>query len=539
MRKRPNAALCTMIALTVLLNAAGAFAASSRLSIVYPGPDQVTASDRLIVTGNVLPKNEKLLLKINGKNISYSKNGSFVTSLILRPGKNLAVFSVSVDGKTTQTAYRKILRMVRFSDSGSTYKGGIHWAEKYIIRAATLGIIEGYPDGSFLPDNNLTKAEFASWIAKAAGLAPVVVTKDLYFDLPKDHWRAPYIKAAIDSGLVQAVNDKYFGTEDPISRADAAETVLKANGFNKEPEPGRQFFTDVPLTDKKNRSVSIAAEKGLVLGISKNPPVYDPERDLTRAEAAAMISRLSGVKEAFDEINDWGRGFDGSTICHVNAVPVIERLESSPDAAVADGRTKVLITAHANDPDGISDITLAKIDLQQVGGPSDAVMYDDGTNGDLASRDAVYSISLPINPDVAPGKKLLTATITDKSGVQNEKELYLTVLSPNSPPAILSSLAYPPAVRPGKKTSLAVKVFDADGTGDISSVSADLSKLGGPANQPLYDDGTNGDYKGGDGIFMLDLTVPEGTPSGEYQLDVTVADKKGGTSVSRISLMVR
>uniref|UniRef100_UPI0013E8E097 S-layer homology domain-containing protein n=1 Tax=Longirhabdus pacifica TaxID=2305227 RepID=UPI0013E8E097 len=59
-----------------------------------------------------------------------------------------------------------------------------HWAEQKILQAVNDGYISGYPDNTFRPDDNITRAEFASVIARATAVNEEVVDFDGFDDVP-------------------------------------------------------------------------------------------------------------------------------------------------------------------------------------------------------------------------------------------------------------------------------------------------------------------------------------------------------------------
>src|SRR5665647_1270425 len=108
-----------------------------------------------------------------------------------------------------------------------------HWGEEYINNTYNRGIIEGYPDGTFKPDGNITRAEMAVMVIKAMGLDSVE-KPNLEFTDAKDipSWAAGYIKTAVDKGIIKGYpEDGTFKPEDKITRAEISIMVVKAVGF--------------------------------------------------------------------------------------------------------------------------------------------------------------------------------------------------------------------------------------------------------------------------------------------------------------------
>lgn len=85
---------------------------------------------------------------------------------------------------------------------------------------------------------------------------------------------------------------------------------------------------------------------------------------------------------------------------------------------------------------------------------------------------------------------------------------------------------------------LTAQVDRPDGAAALASVTVDLSVLDRKSTQPLYDDGTNGDGKAGDGIYSFETTIPLHTPARTYSLNVTAADQLGRKRFGAIALNV-
>jgi hypothetical protein len=85
---------------------------------------------------------------------------------------------------------------------------------------------------------------------------------------------------------------------------------------------------------------------------------------------------------------------------------------------------------------------------------------------------------------------------------------------------------------------ITVKVSDDNGLEDIDKVRIDLSELGGTSKRRIYDDGTKGDEIAGDGIYSLEVLVPNGIEPGEKTLTISVIDRNGGETTQDISISV-
>lgn len=166
-----------------------------------------------------------------------------------------------------------------------------HWARNYIEQLVERKIINGYADGTFLPEQSITRAEFAKVIALAAGLT-IEDNSALNF-ADQDNivpWAQPYIAAAVKAGIIQGYNDGTFRAQNNISRAEIAVMVARAMQEPLSEEAGLQFADADQVPDWARAYVSMAVKAGIVTGTPDN--TFLPSQKANRAQAAAMIVRL-------------------------------------------------------------------------------------------------------------------------------------------------------------------------------------------------------------------------------------------------------
>lgn len=99
-----------------------------------------------------------------------------------------------------------------------------HWAANYIGYMQQFGIITGYADGSFRPDASVTRAEFAAIASRFERLTDG--TKS-FSDVPGSHWAAKYINFAATRGWVNGYADGTFRPNNSITRAEVAAVTCR------------------------------------------------------------------------------------------------------------------------------------------------------------------------------------------------------------------------------------------------------------------------------------------------------------------------
>ncbi|WP_052350383.1 S-layer homology domain-containing protein [Paenibacillus gorillae] len=166
-----------------------------------------------------------------------------------------------------------------------------HWAEKEIQASAALGWVNGYPNGSFLPNRAVTRAEFAVMLSKVLQLP---AAQSLPFDDANSipDWAASAIASAAQAGILSGYEDRTFRPNVNISRAEAAVMIAKAAGLSST-TTNTTFADDAQIAGWARGWVAAAAKAQLVQGQASN--AFLPQASTTRAEAVVLLQRLNAV----------------------------------------------------------------------------------------------------------------------------------------------------------------------------------------------------------------------------------------------------
>ncbi len=117
-----------------------------------------------------------------------------------------------------------------------------HWGEEYINRWTDAGVINGYPDGTFRPDQKVTRAE-VSKILTVAYKMPTDVEETYFSDIAKAEWFYSYVQACAARGIVNGYPDGSFKPNGNITRSEAVKMVCLSAGLSLE-ETGYEVFKD-------------------------------------------------------------------------------------------------------------------------------------------------------------------------------------------------------------------------------------------------------------------------------------------------------
>lgn len=158
-----------------------------------------------------------------------------------------------------------------------------HWAEKTITELVASGAIGGYPDGTFKPDQGISRAEFATIVIKAFQLPE---KQGKVFEDTANHWAKNFIATASAYGIVNGYSDTKFGPNDPITREQMAVMIVKAAKL-AEIQGGKTFADSGKVSAWAKNAVATASEKNIIGGYPDNS--FRPQKGATRAEAATVI----------------------------------------------------------------------------------------------------------------------------------------------------------------------------------------------------------------------------------------------------------
>jgi len=167
-----------------------------------------------------------------------------------------------------------------------------HWAYECIMKLCQQNIVNGYPDKTFRPGNNITRAEFAKLIGGALGLAKQTPGKATFKDVRPTDWHYGYVEAAAKAGLVKGYEGK-FRPNDFITRQEITAIMIRAMG--KEAEARDLAKEKLALADAAKIAdwakgyVALAVAQGIIEGYPDN--TFGPTKNATRAEASTMVCR--------------------------------------------------------------------------------------------------------------------------------------------------------------------------------------------------------------------------------------------------------
>ncbi|MBJ6360759.1 cadherin-like beta sandwich domain-containing protein [Paenibacillus sp. GCM10012307] len=165
-----------------------------------------------------------------------------------------------------------------------------HWAESSIIKAAADRIVNGFPNGTFKPNDPVTRAEFAVMLMNA--LKPQGEGASLSFtDASKiGAWAKTAVAQAVQAGIIHGYSDGRFRPDTQINRVEMAVMIAGALGGNYSVVQQTGFSDDTTVPNWAKSKVEAIRKVGIVTGRDGNR--FMPNETATRAEAVTVILRM-------------------------------------------------------------------------------------------------------------------------------------------------------------------------------------------------------------------------------------------------------
>lgn len=166
-----------------------------------------------------------------------------------------------------------------------------HWAKENIEKAASKGLFKGTSETEFSPELSMTRGMFVTVLGRLAD--EKAVPNDKFTDVNKEVYYAEYIAWAEENGIVKGYGNGKFGPDDKVTREEMATIIARFMDYKKI-ELGNDEVEDFADSDKVSdwakESVSRIQKSNLIKG--KGNGIFDPKADSTRAEVATLMLRI-------------------------------------------------------------------------------------------------------------------------------------------------------------------------------------------------------------------------------------------------------
>ena len=174
-----------------------------------------------------------------------------------------------------------------------------HWAAKQIQELSEKSVIVGYPDGTFKPDDNVTRAEFASMAIWALGQEHTKVIQPVNFtDIDKDFWAYDMIQRALYFDLISCSDEgSLFRPDDNVSHEEAVTVIVNALTTGEiSAQRAKEVLYKYQDVNTLSDTFLIAAGKAEILDMNVHIPGtqyrLNPKQAATRAEVAVLLKNM-------------------------------------------------------------------------------------------------------------------------------------------------------------------------------------------------------------------------------------------------------
>ena len=231
-----------------------------------------------------------------------------------------------------------VFSILPITASATDYDG--HWASEYITEANMRGWMTGYPDGSFGPDNSITRAEFTSMLWRALD-EPAATISNPYTDVEANAWYYEAVIALYDAGIASGYGNGIFAPDDTLTREMGFAMLARAFGLtSNDLDTYKQFSDYSSVSSWAIAAASAMIEKGYVSGVGDN--LLAPQKALSRGEMATLLVTVFDGEQKAEEV---GAEIDGSG-------PTITLTQSPTNSTTG----SVTVTVTIKDKDDVSYI---------------------------------------------------------------------------------------------------------------------------------------------------------------------------------------
>jgi hypothetical protein len=191
----------------------------------------------------------------------------------------------SISGSTPYTTSAFLITITRRHPWSDLQEG--HWADDPVQYLADQGVISGYADGSFRPNENVTRAQFAKMLVLGMGWQVQTPSSPTFSDVASDYWAYGYIETAAAHGVITGYGDGTFRPANTVTRAQVAKMIFTARAWTMD-SPDYTNFTDVRPGDWSYDYVEAISSAQAMNGYEDHS--FRPNAPATRAQIAKILA---------------------------------------------------------------------------------------------------------------------------------------------------------------------------------------------------------------------------------------------------------
>ncbi|WP_138754327.1 S-layer homology domain-containing protein [Paenibacillus sinopodophylli] len=167
-----------------------------------------------------------------------------------------------------------------------------HWAAPAIHKLADQNILGGFPDGSFQPDKQISRAEYMAVMYRLLKL-DTAAGESSFGDISSSAWYSKYVKGLSEAGIVTGFQDGSFKPNQELTREEAFVILYRALGDQLTPstETSQSAFSDrSSVASWAQEAIDALTKAGLIKGYEDGS--LRPKEKITRAEIASIVANF-------------------------------------------------------------------------------------------------------------------------------------------------------------------------------------------------------------------------------------------------------
>lgn len=173
-----------------------------------------------------------------------------------------------------------------------------HWSKNIVEKWAEANVVSGYPDGTFKPNDNITRAEFGVWVYKLFGYQPS--SKDSKFADVNGHWAESIIDSLVEHGVI--VNSEYgnnYGPDTKITRMEMIRMMVRAiekQGETSGAVGATKFVDNASIAQKDTGFINVAAKYDIITGSRKNYLLKNRNRKKLKNRPPVAVAAVAALR---------------------------------------------------------------------------------------------------------------------------------------------------------------------------------------------------------------------------------------------------
>ncbi|KAF1085305.1 Cellulosome-anchoring protein precursor [Sporotomaculum syntrophicum] len=178
-----------------------------------------------------------------------------------------------------------------------------HWSEKQVLDWSNKGYINGYPDGSFKPNNPVSRAEFITFVNKAFNFTAAADPE--FSDINSSSWYAGEVAKAVAAGYIGGYEDGTFKPNQQITRLEASSIIARVLGskLSGKADALNGFRDQNQIPTWGRTAAEAVTAQGIIKGYADQ--TFRPGQPITRAEAIVVLDRAMAYEiNSANNVND-------------------------------------------------------------------------------------------------------------------------------------------------------------------------------------------------------------------------------------------